>query len=475
MTETLKTDICVIGGGSGGLSVAAGTSQMGAPTVLIEQARMGGDCLNYGCVPSKSLLASAAAANSMRTAEAYGLDAVRPTVHRDRVRDHIRDVIAGIAPHDSVERFQGLGVTVVQAAARFIDPATVEADDIRIKARRFVIATGSTALVPPIPGLDSVPYFTNETIFENAEPIDHLVIIGGGPIGMEMAQAHRRLGSAVTVVEMAEALGKDDPEIAAVALDRLRGEGIRIEDQASVKQVSRSAAGGVCIEAARGDAAFTIEGSHLLVAAGRKPVTDGLALEAADVAYTDQGITVDAGLRTSNKKIFAIGDVAGPFQFTHMANYQAGVIVRRALFRLPAKADYRAVPWVTFTDPEVAHVGMTEAAAAEAGIKSKILRFPFADIDRARTDRQTDGLAKIVLDRRQRVIGASLVGRHAGELLQPWCLMVAERLKISAMANLIAPYPTMGEVNKRVAGSYYTPLLFSARTRRLVRFLRWFG
>lgn len=474
MVQQISTDICVVGAGSAGLSVAAGTSQMGADTVLIERARMGGDCLNYGCVPSKSLLASGHIAHAMTLGENFGIDPVKPNIRPENVRQHVRDVIAGIAPHDSVERFEGLGVKVIQAEATFQDAETIVADDYIVKARRFVLATGSSPLVPPIPGLDTVHYFTNETVFENAAPVPHLLVIGGGPIGLEMAQAFSRLGSQVTVFEMAKALGKDDPEIAEVALSALRAEGISIEEGATVTGVAPHPEG-IRLSAERAGEALSFVGSHVLVAVGRKPNIDSLNLDAAGIESSKTGIVVDAGLRTTNKRAFAIGDIAGPYQFTHMAGYHAGIVVRRALFRLPAKVDHRAVPWVTFTDPEVAHVGMTEAEADAAGLLGKVLRFPFADVDRARTERRTEGLVKIILDKKTRVLGASLVGAHAGELLQPWILMITQRLKIGAMANLIAPYPTLGEINKRVAGSYYTPLLFSDRTRRIVRFLRWLG
>ena len=474
MVDTIKADICVIGAGSAGLSVAAGASQMGASVVLIEKGKMGGDCLNTGCVPSKALLAAAHAAQGFRDAGRFGIGAVEPAVDFAKVRDHVRGVIAGIAPNDSVERFEGLGVRVIQEQARFTGPAEVVAGGVAVRARRFVVATGSSALVPPIPGLDGAPYFTNETIFDNATCPDHLIVIGGGPIGIEMAQAHRRLGARVTVIEKLRCLPKDDPEITAVALERLRAEGVTLLEQTAVRRVEATASG-VAVEMETDGRAGRVEGSHILVAAGRAANVGGLGLDAAGIDFGPRGIAVDAGLRTTNRRAFAIGDVAGPYQFTHMAGYQAGVVIRRALFRLPAKVDYRAVPWVTYTDPEVAQVGMTEerARAAHGGVR--VLRENFADNDRARAERDTDGLIKVMTTRRGRILGVSIVGAGAGDLVLPWSMMIARKMKIGAMASLIAPYPTRGEIAKRAAGAYYTPSLFGPRTRWMVRLLSRLG
>lgn len=474
MVETIKADICVIGAGSAGLSVAAGASQMGASVVLIEKGAMGGDCLNTGCVPSKALLAAAHAAQGFRDAGRFGIGAVEPAVDFAKVRDHVRGVIAGIAPIDSVERFEGLGVRVIQEKARFTGPAKVVAGETAVRARRFVVATGSSALVPPIPGLDRAPYFTNETIFDNATCPDHLIVIGGGPIGIEMAQAHRRLGARVSVIEKLRCLPRDDPEITAVALDRLRAEGVALLERTAVRSVEATASG-VAVNVETDGRAGRVEGSHLLVAAGRAANVDGLGLDAAGIDFGPRGIAVDAGLRTTNRRAFAIGDVAGPYQFTHMAGYQAGVVIRRALFRLPAKVDYRAVPWVTYTDPEVAQVGMTEERARAAHGDVKVLRENFADNDRARAERDTDGLIKVMTTRRGRILGASIVGAGAGDLVLPWSMMIARKMKIGAMASLIAPYPTRGEIAKRAAGAYYTPSLFGPRTRWMVRLLSRLG
>jgi pyruvate/2-oxoglutarate dehydrogenase complex dihydrolipoamide dehydrogenase (E3) component len=472
MSETIKTDICVIGAGSGGLTVAAGAVQMGARVVLIEKGKMGGDCLNYGCVPSKALIAAAHAAANARSGAAFGVVA-EPEVHFDKVHDHIHGVIAEIAPADSVERFEGLGVRVIKAAARFTGPREIEAGGIRVRARRFVVATGSKPARPPIEGLDACPYLTNETIFELQERPDHLIVIGGGPIGCELAQAYRRLGANVTVLELRTIMPKDDPEAVDLVRRRLVAEGVDLRENVTIEAV-RQEAGGCGVTIAGADGAKTrVAGSHLLVAAGRTAGVDGLGLEAAGIDYTAKGITVDARLRTTNKKVFAIGDVAGRLQFTHMAGYHGGIVIRNALFNLPAKARENAAPWVTYTDPELAHVGMNEETArTRYGNTIRVLRWSFEENDRAHTERETEGLIKAIVGPRGRILGATIVGAKAGEMIAMWVLAVGQGLKIDAIANMIVPYPTLSEVSKRAAGSYYTDALFSSRMRRLVSWLQ---
>lgn len=475
----IHTDICVIGAGSGGLSVAAGASQMGANVVLIEKAAMGGDCLNTGCVPSKAMLASGHVAQSMREAKPFGVLSNAPTIDWAAVHKHVHDVIAAIAPNDSVERFEGLGVKVIQAAAEFIDGKTVQAGDVQVKAKYFVLATGSSAFVPPIEGLDGIDYFTNENIFDNKEQIDHLIVIGGGPIGIEMAQAHRRLGAKVTVMELARLLMKDDRELAQIVIDRLSDEGMTFYEGGRNLQLEKTDTGitAYCeIGTEEKPEKACVKGSHVLIATGRRANVNGLNLEAAGVKYSPRGVEVDARLRSSNKRIFAIGDVAGPYQFTHMAAYQAGIVIRNMLFKLPAKVDYSAVPWVTYTDPELSHVGMTEADAEAAGKSIRVLRWRFDENDRAQAEKRTEGMVKVVTEQNGRILGASIVGLHAGELIQPWILAISQKMKIGAMASIIAPYPTLSEVNKRIAGSFYTEKLFSKGTKKLVRFLMcWFS
>jgi len=435
---------------------------------------MGGDCLNFGCVPSKALLAAAAAAEEVRGARRFGVEAGEPRIDFARVHDHVHGVIAAIAPVDSVERYEGLGAQVLRASARFVGSGEVEAGGTRVRARRFVIATGSRPSVPPIPGLDETPYLTNETIFEKRAAPEHLIVIGGGPIGIELAQAHRHLGARVTVLEAQKLLANDDPELVDVLRLRLRADGIDLCEGVKIARVERAGNGvAVVLDGEGGEQRLT--GSDLLVATGRRPNVEDLGLEAAGVQAGKRGLVVDARLRTTNRRIYAVGDVAGAYQFTHIAGYHAGIVLRNALFRLPAKVDYGAVPWVTFTRPELAHVGLTEAAARAAHGAVRVLRWPFADNDRAQAEKLTDGLIKVVVSKRGRVLGASILGAHAGELILPWVLAVKTRAKIGAIANLIAPYPTLSEVSKRAAGSYYLPSLFSDRTKGIVNFLRRFG
>ncbi len=471
ITKTIKADIAIIGAGSGGLSVAAGAAQMGAKTVLFEKGKMGGDCLNYGCVPSKALIAAGETAQAIRESAQFGVNGHEPDIDFARVHAHVHGVIGTIAPHDSVERFQGLGVEVIQEAARFTGPNEVVAGDTRVTAKRFVIATGSSPMVPPIPGLDQVAYYTNETIFDLTEAPQHLIVVGAGPIGIELAQAHRRLGSQVTVVEAFGIMGKDDPDAVAVIRARLEREGIVLRENSKVESVAGER-NGVSIQVSAEGASERIEGSHLLLAVGRRANVDDLGLQEAGVEHSPRGIEVDARLRTSNKRIFAIGDVAGGYQFTHMAGYHAGIVIRNALFRLPSKVDYRAVPWVTYSEPELAQVGLSEAAAKEKDSKASATTFPFAENDRAQAERAIEGFAKAVIDGRGRIVGATIVGRHAGELILPWVLAVQKGLKVADMASIIAPYPTLSEVSKRAAGAYYTPKLFSERTRKVVRLLQ---
>ena len=473
MAEPLRPDLCVIGGGSGGLSVAAGAAQMGASVVLVERGKMGGDCLNSGCVPSKALLAAGKHAEAHRSGAPFGVRPREPEVDWQQVHDHVHGVIAAIAPHDSVERFEGLGVRVLQASGRFVGRDELEAGGVRIRPRRIILATGSSPAAPPIPGLDSVPFLTNETVFDNTVRPEQMIIIGAGPIGLEMAQAHRRLGAGVEVLEAFRALGRDDPELAAILLRRLRAEGIGIREEVRIRGVTH-AGGRFRVEFEDGD---PVTGSHLLVAAGRRPNLDALDLEAGGVRAGRAGVEVDATLRSvSNRRVYAIGDVAGGFQFTHVAGYQAGIVIRNTLFRMRAKARSDHIPWVTYTDPEMAQAGLTEAQARERwGERGTVLRWSYAENDRAQAERATEGLAKAMLDPSGRVAGASIVGSQAGELIQAWALAISARLRIGALAGFVAPYPTYGEINKRLAGSYYTPRLFSPRMRRIVRALARLG
>ena len=460
----IKTDVCVIGAGSGGLSVAAGAVQMGASVVLLEGHKMGGDCLNFGCVPSKALIAAGKQAHLMSQGQKFGISPVTAQVDYSAAKDHVHKVIGTIEPADSQERFEGLGVKVIREFGRFISRTEVQAGDTIISARRFVIATGSSPFVPPVPGLDTVPYETNETIFDLREQPEHLLIVGGGPIGMEMAQAHVRLGSKVTVIEGLKALGKDDPELAGVVLDSLRGEGVEIAENAMAQEI-RGSAGAIEIHVKDGR---VFKGTHLLMAVGRMANIKTLDLDSADVEY-DRTIKVDASMRTSNRKIYAIGDVAGGLQFTHVAGYHAGVIIRSMLFGLPSKSRTDHIPWVTYTDPELAQVGMSEDQARIAHKDAlEVVRFPYAENDRAIASGKTKGLIKVMVVK-GRPVGASIVGAQAGELIGVWALALANKMKMSAIAAMVIPYPTLGEINKRAAGAYFSPRLFdSLMVKRVV-------
>ncbi|GGX68626.1 dihydrolipoamide dehydrogenase [Tateyamaria omphalii] len=462
--KRIKTDLLVIGAGSGGLSVAAGAVQMGAKVVLLEGHKMGGDCLNYGCVPSKALIASGKMAYGQEHSAEYGVANAAPQIDYAAAKDHVNRVIGQIEPVDSQERFEGLGVHVIREFGHFISDKEVQAGDTVITARRVVIATGSSPFVPPIDGIDTVPYLTNETLWELRERPEHLLIIGGGPIGMEMAQAHRRLGSKVTVIEGAKALGKDDPEMADVVLTKLGSEGIEIAEGALVDRIE-GGDGTVTVHSKDGRR-FT--GSHLLVAVGRKSNTDKLNLEAARIETTRTGINVDDSLRTTNRRVYAIGDVAGGLQFTHVAGYHAGVIIRSLLFALPSKAKTAHIPWATYTDPELAQVGPTEAQARETyGNRLEVVRFHYNHNDRAIAERKTEGLIKVMVVK-GRPVAASIAGHQAGELINLWSLVIANKMKMSQVAAMVSPYPTIGEVNKRAAGAYFSPRLFESNTVKRV-------
>ena len=464
----ITTDICIIGAGSGGLSLAAGAVQMGARVVLIEGGEMGGDCLNTGCVPSKALLASAKAAQAMRDGAGFGVRPVAPDIDFATSRDHVQRVIARIAPVDSQERFAGLGVHVIRAWASFVSPREVQAGPDTVTARRFVIATGSHPLVPDIPGLSDVPWLTNETIFALRQRPAHLIILGGGPIGLEMAQAHRRLGSAVTLLARSRVLGRDDAEAAALVLARLRAEGVSVIEGQGVAQV----APGPVVTLDNGQ---VVSGSHLLLAVGRVPALGRLNLPAAGVEVTARGVKVDGSLRSTNRRIHAIGDVAGGLQFTHVAAYQAGVVLRQVVLGLPARVRDTHIPWVTYTDPELAQIGPTEAAArAQHGPALTVVRADFHHNDRAIAEGQDAGFLKVMVVK-GRPIGVTAVGHGAGELIGLWSLAISQGLKLSAVAGMIAPYPTLGEASKRAAGAYFTPKLFgSPMVKRAVGLIqRW--
>lgn len=445
-------DLCVIGGGSAGLVAAAGAAALGAKVVLVEKHKMGGDCLNYGCVPSKALLHSAKVAQTMRNAGDAAIDAHVPDVSLERVMQRVRSVIRSIEPNDSPERFRSLGVEVIFGAGRFTAPQSFEVDGRLLGARKYIIATGSRPAIPDIPGLQEVPYLTNETVFDLSEPVPRLIVLGGGPIGVEMAQAFARLGSEVHLVDPKQhILRNEDPDMAQVVEIRLREEGVALHlGDAPVRVEGEAGRLRMLTKQADGTEKW-LEGTHLLVATGRRANVEQLGLEAAGVEVAHGRIVTDKRLRTANRDIYACGDVVGPYQFTHMAEHHAGIALRGALFHLPAKIEERVIPWCTFTDPELARVGLSETEAKAQGIAYQAYSFPFHEVDRAITDGQTAGLAKILTAPNGRLLGAAIVGPNAGELIHEYVLALSRNLKVGDLANVIHIYPTLAQINRRVA------------------------
>lgn len=467
MRRTGTRDLVIIGGGAGGLVVASVASQLGLQVTLIERsAKLGGDCLHYGCVPSKALIRTAKVATLMRRASDYGLPACEPLVALGRVADHVQAVIDRIQVHDDPERFRSYGCEVIFGPAEFVDSHAVAVNGRLVHGRRFVIATGSRPLVPPIDGLHAVAYLTNETLFALRELPPRLLVLGGGPVGVEMAQAFARLGSDVALVErLPHLLPQEDPEVSDALREQLAGE-IVVHTSTHVERVFQQ--GGKTVVLCNDG--VQLEADALLVAVGRQANVEGLGLTAAGVSHSAAGVGVDARMRTSRKHIYACGDVCGPYPLTHVAEYQAGIVISNAVFRVPKKVDYRVVPWVTFSDPELARVGLTEQQAHDKGLEPAVLRFPFQNIDRAVTDGQTEGFAKLVVHRR-RLLGASLLGPHAGELIHELALAMRTGATIGDIAATIHAYPTLAQIHRRTANTWYGAKLFSPATRRLVTWI----
>lgn len=466
-------DMAIIGGGAGGLVVAAVASQLGHKVVLFEKHKMGGDCLNYGCVPSKSILAASKAVHNIVDAAKFGISAKAGT-NFAKVQQHVQNVIAEIEPHDSVERFEGLGAIVIKGEAQFTDKNTVECAGEHYTAKRFVIATGSSPLVPPINNLDKIPYLTNETIWELKECPHHLIIIGGGPIGCEMAQNYRRLGAEVTIIEAShQFLTKEEPEIGQMLSELLAQEGITIHLSTHIEEIQQKGKD-IILAITQNGRTFEVQGSHVLVAAGRKANVQGLELEKAGVRYNERHIEVNKAMQTSNKAIYAVGDVAGPYQFTHMASYQASIVIGRLLFgNIFAKADYNAIPWCTYTDPELAHVGLTEKEALQQYGKKYIrtITLPFGKTDRAKAERKETGMIKVTFGKKGRILGATILGYMAGELIQQWTILISHKMCIKDLLKVIYPYPTFSEINRQIASEYYKNSFYSSKTGKISQFL----
>lgn len=472
MSNNNHFDLAIIGGGSGGLSLASGSAQLGLKVALIEGHKMGGDCLNYGCVPSKALLAAAKSIYQARhQSPKFGAEIEFKSLDFSKVMGHVLSVIKTIEPHDSVERFESLGVKVFQEYGQFVDANTVKAGDHAITAKKIVIATGSSPFVPPIKGIDTITYLTNETIFDLKILPEHLIVIGGGPIGCELAQGFAMLGSKVTIVEAISLLPKDDKEAVAVVKQSLKDVGIDILEDAKVNEVAQENESAIEVKLSKSSEEIVLTGSHVLVATGRKPNVEKLGLDKAGISFTKKGIDVNARLQTNKKHIYAIGDVVGPYQFTHMASYQAGIVLRNIAFKLPAKVNYRAIPWVTYTYPELAHVGEVCADIKERS-DFIVTKWEFSQSDRAQTEDETTGMIKVLADKKGTIFGATIVGLHAGELILPWAMAIREGKSLRAFTDTIAPYPTLSEVSKQVSGEFYKPKLFSKKVRKVVSWLQ---
>ncbi len=475
MAQELKPDICVIGADAGGLSVAAAAAAFGVPAVLVENGGMGREYVKkIGRVPAQALMAAAARANAVRNGARFGMKTVRFGVDFAAVSTHVNDVIGAVAPNSTRERFAGLGVRVIAGAGRFTDPATVAVDDFTIKAGRFVIATGSSPLIPAIPGLIDTPHLTTETISDLAECPRHLIVIGAGASGLELAQAFRRLGAAVTVLEAKTPLAGEDPECAAIVLDALAREGVKLRAGVAITKVRRFLAK-VQVVLTTSTGTETIEGSHLLVATGRRPNLDNLDLDAAGIRYGPHSIVVDPRLHTTNKRVYAVGDVTGEPKLIHLANYHAGLVIRQALFRLPVQVNHQAIPRVTQTDPELAQVGLLEEEAREQTGAVHVLRWPYSENDRAQAEQATNGHIKAVTDRNGDILGVTIVGAQAREIITAWTLAIGQKLNIRAFADLVVPYPTYAEIGKGAAITYFTSGLTAPRVRRIIGWLRRLG
>jgi pyruvate/2-oxoglutarate dehydrogenase complex dihydrolipoamide dehydrogenase (E3) component len=475
MAHELRPEICVIGAGAGGLSAATAAAAFDARTVLIEKGRMGGERLKKnGSMALRALIAAAERANASRNGARFGMKTTRFGVDFAAVSAHVNNVIGAVAPNSARQRMAGLGVHVIEGAARFTDERTVTVDDLAIRARRFVIATGSSPLLPAIAGLLDTPHLTNETVFDLAEIPRHLIVIGAGAVGLELAQAFRRLGSAVTVLEAATPLKSDDRECTAVVLDALGREGIKLRTGVEIAKVGRALAK-IQVVLSTPAGAETIEGSHLLVTAGRRPNIEDLDLDAAGIRYTPRGIILDRSLRTTNKRVYAVGDATGGPTYAHIANYHARLVIGHALFRVPIRVNHRAIPWVTHTDPELAQVGLLEEEARAHSGTIRVLRWPYRENDRAQAEQATTGHIKVVTDRAGDILGVTIVGAHAGESITAWTLAISQKLNIRAFAGLVVPYPTYAEVGKRAAMTYFARGLTSPRLRRIIGWLRRVG
>ncbi len=469
-------DIGIIGGGAGGLTVAAGAAQLGAKTLLIEKEKeLGGDCLHFGCVPSKALIRSAHVYHLMKNAERFGLPKIEvPPVEFGKVSARIRSVIHDIQHHDSVERFCGLGAQVEFGHPNFTDEHAIRLNGKNYTARSWVIASGSSAIIPPINGLDRTPYITNREIFYLDHLPESLIVLGAGPIGIEMAQAFNRFGTAVTVVDMApQILPKDDSDLTNEVMEILSAEGVKFYTRHTIEAVSDLGNEREVIvkdKTGKEGNTFSLKAEALLVALGRVANVEGLGLKTIGIEHDRRGIKVDQRMRTNHKHIYAVGDVNGGFQFTHTAGYEGGIVVSNAIFRLPRKADYTNLPWCTFTDPPLGNIGMNETMAREAGIDYQVWIEEFKDNDRSVAEGEKIGKIKMLLNEKEKPIGVQILGAHAGDLLAEWVAVLNGKVKLSTLAAAVHPYPTIGEINNRVAGKFFSPKIFSEKIQKGLKF-----
>ena len=466
-------DIGIIGGGAAGLTTTAGAAQLGAKTLLVEKDKvLGGDCLHFGCVPSKTLIKSAHVYHQMKHAPDFGLPAVDlPPVDFRDISRRIKSVIDTIQKHDSEERFCKLGAKVVFGEAAFVDEHTVRVDGKPYSAKNWVVSTGSSPVAPPIPGLAETTYLTNREIFSLDRLPASMIVLGAGPIGCEMGQAFNRFGTQVTIIDVADQiLGKEDEDMADVVKDVMAAEGVRfylgaaielVKDFGSRKEITLKTSGGQTV---------SLNAETILVAAGRGANINGLGLETIGVESDRQGIKVDNRLRTTLKHIYAAGDVKGGYQFTHAAGYEGGIVVSNAIFHLPRKADYTYLPWCTFTDPPLGSIGMNENAARKAGVNYSVWTEAFKDNDRSLAEGERNGKIKMILDSKEKPIGVQILGPHAGDLLGEWVAILNGKVKLSTLAAAVHPYPTIGEINKRVAGNYFSPKIFSEKVKNTLKF-----
>ncbi len=467
-------DIGILGGGAAGLTVAAGASQFGAKTILIEkETALGGDCLHFGCVPSKTLIKTAHVYHLMKNAEKFGLPQVdlKPVDYKD-VAKRIQAVIGVIQKHDSVERFCKLGVKVEFGDASFIDEHAVRLNGNRYSAKKWLIATGSSPAIPPVEGMDKTPYITNKEIFSLDKLPASMIVIGAGPIAIEMAQAFSRLGTKVTVIQRSsQILSKEDKDMADQIMEVMISEGVIFYLNSVVLSAKNLGSEKEIVIKNSAEKTLSLRAETILVALGRQPNLDGLELEGISLDFSRKGfLSVDGRLRTNHKHIFAAGDVIGGYQFTHAAGYEGGVVLSNAVLRLPRKTNYTYLPWCTYADPELASIGMNEKRAKAAGIKYSVWTEDFKGNDRSLAEGEEIGKIKMLLDEKEKPIGIQVLGPQAGELICEWVAVMNGGIKLSTLASAVHPYPTIGEINKRVVGTFFSGKIFSEKVKKTLKF-----